>query len=309
MLRKMLRIREFEELADQLFAQKKVQGTTHLYVGEEAVAVGACAAIGPTDLITSTHRGHGHCIAKGADLRKMMAELLGKATGYCKGKGGSLHIADVPSGNLGANGIVGGGIALAVGAALSSHMRRSGQVVLCFFGDGAANQGVFHESLNLAAIWKLPVVFICENNAYAMSTPVAKAFCVNDIAVRAVSYGMPGETVDGNDVIAVFKAVSRAVERARGGGGPSLVECKTYRWKGHSKGDARKYRTREEEQQWRERCPIKRFLDVLTACGIVTEQQAAAEREKARRELEDALDFAHESPFPDPSEVATDVYC
>ncbi|MCJ7668103.1 MAG: thiamine pyrophosphate-dependent dehydrogenase E1 component subunit alpha, partial [Anaerolineae bacterium] len=236
-------IRAFEEKADELYALGKVHGTMHLSIGQEAMAVGAIAALRPEDYILSTHRGHGHCIAKGADIKLMMAEFMGKETGYCRGRGGSMHIADMEGGNLGANGVVGGGIGMAVGAGLSIKMRGTGQVILCFFGDGAANRGIFHEALNMAAIWTLPVVYLCENNQYGMSMSVKRAFPIEDIADRAAAYNMPGLVVDGNDVLAVYEATLEAVERARGGGGPSLIEGKTYRWKGHSKSDQERYRT------------------------------------------------------------------
>lgn len=256
MYQKMVEIRKFDLKVDELFKKNMIWGTCHLYVGEEATAVGTCAALESGDYITSTHRGHGHCIAKGADIKRMMAELLGKETGYCKGRGGSMHIVDVSTGNLGANGIVGAGIPIATGAALASKRRNDGKVTVCFFGDGAVNVGPFHESLNMASIWKLPVVYVCENNQYAMSTSVQKATAVRDIAVRGQSYDMPGVVVDGNDVIAVFETVSEAVNRARRGEGPTLVESKTYRFFGHSKSDPRVYRSREEEQMWMAKDPI-----------------------------------------------------
>ncbi|HUT21402.1 MAG TPA: thiamine pyrophosphate-dependent dehydrogenase E1 component subunit alpha, partial [Anaerolineae bacterium] len=242
----MYTIRAFEEMAEQLYTLGKVHGTMHLSIGMEASAVGAIAALRPDDLILSTHRGHGHCIAKGADLERMMAEFMGKETGYCRGRGGSMHIADVEGGNLGANGVVGGGLATAMGVGLGLKMQGSDRICLCFFGDGAANLGPFHESLNMAAIWSLPVVFVCENNQYAMSFSVKRAFAIDRISDRAAAYGMPGTTVDGNDLLAVREAVSEAVQRARGGGGPSLIENVTYRWRGHSKSDANRYRTQEE---------------------------------------------------------------
>jgi len=308
MLLKMHQIRCFEEKVDEFFARALIHGTTHLYIGEEAVAVGACAILERGDLLTSTHRGHGHCIAHGADLNRMMAELLGKYTGYCKGKGGSMHIADVQAGNLGANGVVGGGIPLAVGAALSLHMRRTDRIVLCFFGDGAANQGVFHESVNLAAIWSLPVVFICENNQYGMSFSVKKAVKARNIAARAAGYGIPGRVVDGNDVLAVADAVRQAAARARDGQGPTLLECQTYRWKGHSKSDANLYRTQDEIDEWKERCPIRRFTERLTRMGVLSADEARALADRARADIEAAVQFAQSSPDPPLEEVTTDVY-
>jgi pyruvate dehydrogenase E1 component alpha subunit len=301
-------IRAFEEKADQLFALGKVHGTMHLSIGMEATAVGAIAALRPDDYITSTHRGHGHCIAKGGDVRLMMAEFLGKETGYCRGRGGSMHIADVESGNLGATGVVGGGIPTAVGAALSVQLRKTGQVVLCFFGDGAANMGIFHESLNLAAIWKLPVVFVCENNQYAMSMPVARAFPIENIADRAAAYAMPGKVVDGNDVLAVYAAVAEAVDRARAGAGPSLIECKTYRWKGHSKSDQERYRTREEVAAWKKKDPIARFEAYLLQEGLLNEEQRQAIAKEAQERIEEAVAFAESSPEPRVEEISEGVY-
>ncbi len=287
-------IRRFEESAEELYMAGKIWGTFHLYVGEEAVAVGACYALHSDDYITSTHRGHGHCLAKGADVKRMMAELMGKKTGYCLGLGGSMHIADVERGNLGATGIVGSGIPIAVGAALGCKMQKNNRVVLCFFGDGAVNTGAFHEAVNLAAVLKLPVVFLCENNFYAMSFSVKKAFNIQDIAERASGYGMPGIVVDGMDVIAVYEAVHQAAERARNHGGPTLIEAKTYRFKGHSKSDKNVYRTKEEIKQWMERCPIKRFEAHLLAEGVEAETLEVL-KEKAEREIQEAVQFGMES--------------
>ena len=308
MLRKMYEIRYFEQKADELFALGKVHGTMHLSIGEEAVAVGAISAIRPDDYILSTHRGHGHCIAKGADIKLMMAEFLGKETGYCRGRGGSMHIADVERGNLGATGVVGGGIPIAMGVGLSIKMRGTDQVVLGFFGDGAANLGAFHESLNMAAIWDLPVVYICENNQYAMSMSVKRAFRIENIADRAAAYGMPGVVVDGNDVLAVYQAVAEAVRRARSGQGPTLIEAKTYRWKGHSKSDQERYRTREEVEAWKERCPIKRFRAKLIAEGVIREEEAERIEMEAKRTIEEALEFAEASPEPSVEEIMEGVY-
>jgi len=304
----MHRIRAFEKKVDEFFQRAMIHGTTHLYIGEEAVAAGACACLEKGDLFASTHRGHGHCIAGGADLNRMMAELLGKATGYCKGKGGSMHIADVRAGNLGANGVVGGGIPVATGAALTLKMRRTDRVCLCFFGDGASNQGCFHESLNLAAIWDLPIVYICENNQYGMSFSVKKSVRAANIAARAAAYGMPGEAVDGNDVFAVADAVEGAMQRARRGAGPTLLECVTYRWMGHSKSDANLYRTREEIEAWKRRCPIARLRNSLIAEGLLDEAEAAAIERRAYADIEAAVAFARSSPEPSPDEVATDVF-
>jgi pyruvate dehydrogenase E1 component alpha subunit len=301
-------IRYFDEKVDQFFAKGKIHGTTHLCVGQEASAAGSIAVLQSKDKIISTHRGHGHCIAKEGDVNKMMAELFGRETGYCKGKGGSMHIADVEKGNLGANGIVGGGIPLAVGAALTSKMKKQGYVVLCFFGDGATNEGSFHEALNMAAIWDLPVVFICENNQYGMSGPVKEMTKIDNIADRAIAYGMPGEVVDGNDMIEIMSTVDKAVENARQGKGPALIEMKTYRWKGHSKSDAKKYRTREEETEWRKKDGIKRFKDVLIEAGVLTEEEAKRLQDEAKHEIEDAVEFAENSPEPSIDTLLEDVY-
>lgn len=301
-------IRFFEEKVDEFFAKGMIHGTTHLSVGQEASAVGSIAVLEDKDKITSTHRGHGHCIAKGATVNGMMAELFGRTTGYCKGKGGSMHIADVDKGNLGANGIVGGGFAIASGAALTSQMKKAGYVVLCFFGDGASNEGSFHEAINLASIWKLPVVFICENNQYGMSGPVREMINIEDIAARAASYGIPGKVVDGNDVFDVMNGVSEAVERARNGEGPSIVEAKTYRSKGHSKSDAKKYRTREEEKEWLLRDPIKLMAEVLIEEGIFSQQDADEIKADAKKEIEESVEFAKNSPEPTLDALMEDIY-
>jgi 2-oxoisovalerate dehydrogenase E1 component len=319
LLRQMAEIRAFEEKVYDLLGRNVIKGASHLYAGEEAVAVGALAAIGPHDIITSTHRGHGHCHAHGdkhaatpeakqEHLNRMMAELCGRATGYCKGRGGSMHIADVANGNLGATGIVGGNIPVATGAALSAAYRKSGQVVLCFFGDGAVQTGNFHESLNMASLWKLPVVYIVENNLYGMSVPFAKASSVPNVADRAPAYAMPAEVVDGMDVLAVHQAVRRAAERARRGEGPTLIECKTYRWFGHSRSDPRVYRTKEEEKEWRERDPIQRLARRLVEASVATQEEVDAVLAHAQEAIERATEFALSSPMPDPSEVANDVY-
>jgi pyruvate dehydrogenase E1 component alpha subunit len=308
LLRQMYTIRAFEEMAEQLYALGKVHGTMHLSIGMEASAVGAIAALRPDDYILSTHRGHGHCIAKGADLERMMAEFMGKETGYCRGRGGSMHIADVQGGNLGANGVVGGGLATAMGVGLGLKMQGSDRICLCFFGDGAANLGPFHESLNMAAIWSLPVVYICENNQYAMSFSVKRAFAIDRISDRAAAYGMPGTTVDGNDLLAVREAVSEAVQRARGGGGPSLIENVTYRWRGHSKSDANRYRTQEEIEAWKRKCPIARFRERLIARGELTETEANEIERLARADIDAAVAFAEASPEPDTSTIEEGVY-
>lgn len=308
MLATMLLIRAFEEKAEELYGLGRVHGTMHLSIGQEAVAVGVCEALRPDDYILSTHRGHGHCLAKGADVRRMMAEFLGKETGYCRGRGGSMHIADVEGGNLGANGIVGGGLPIATGVGLSIQVRGSGQVCVAFFGDGAANEGAFHESVNLASIWDLPVVFVCENNQYAMSMPVRQSMRVERVSDRACAYGIPGRTVDGMDVLAVFEAASEAVERARAGGGPTLLECVTYRYRGHSKSDRQRYRTREEVARWRAQDPIERLRRLLEEQGLVQPGEFDALAAAARDQVEEAVRFAEASPEPDPSTLLEDVY-
>lgn len=308
MLYQMYLIRTFEETAQQLYFAGKIHGTMHLYVGEEAVAVGAMAALRADDLITSTHRGHGHAIAKGQDINEMMAELLGKETGVCHGRGGSMHMADLSLGSLGANGVVGGGLPLAVGAGLSLKLHKADQVVICFFGDGASNIANFHESLNMAAIWELPVIFLCENNQYAMSMPVSSALSVPQVSDRAVAYGMPGETIDGMDVAAVYKGVREAVAQARNGGGPTLLEAVTYRYLGHSKSDKQVYRTKEELQQWRERDPINHFRNWLVERSYLSEEEADAVSERAERAVTEAIDLAEAAPDPNVSELTRDVY-
>jgi len=308
MLSTMHKIRLFEETVDDLFARGLVHGTMHLSIGQEASAVGSVFALRAEDYILSTHRGHGHCIAKGADINLMMAEFLGKETGYCRGRGGSMHIADMQGRNLGANGVVGGGIPLAVGVGLSLHMRATGEVVMCFFGDGAANQGAFHEALNMTAIWRLPVVYVCENNQYGMSMSTQRAFNIDRVSQRADSYGMAGVTVDGNDIVAVYDAASEAVGRARSGGGPTLVECMTYRWKGHSKSDQELYRTKEEIEAWKRKDPIKMFRELLVSEGTLDEEEFASIEEEASRTIAAALEFAKSSPEPDADTILEGVY-
>lgn len=302
-------IRYFDEKVDEFFARGMIHGTTHLAVGQEATAAGACFVLEEKDKITSTHRGHGHCIAKGADVNRMMAELFAKETGYCRGKGGSMHIADVDKGNLGANGIVGGGIPIAVGAALTSKMKNLGFVVLCFFGDGASNEGSFHEAINLASIWQLPVVFFCENNQYGMSGPIKEMVNIEHIAERSASYGIPGKIIEGNDLFSVIETTKEAVDRARRGEGPTLIEAKTYRWKGHSKSDAKKYRTKDEEMEWRtNKDPIKFCAEVLIKEEIVEEKELKALQEKAKREIEQSVVYAEKSPEPSIETLEEDVY-
>ena len=308
MLHKMYTIRAFEEMAEKLYALGKIHGTMHLSIGMEASAVGAIEALRPDDLILSTHRGHGHCIAKGADLARMMAEFMGKETGYCRGRGGSMHIADIECGNLGANGVVAGGIPLAVGVGLSLKMQKLDQIILCFFGDGAANAGPFHEALNMAAIWSLPVVFVCENNQYAMSFAFKRAFAIDRISDRASSYGMPGKTVDGNDVLQVYNAVNQAVKHARKGLGPSLIENVTYRWRGHSKSDANRYRTKEEIEVWKEKCPIICFKSKLLEEKILTEKDLEQIEKDAYTSIDTAVEFAEKCPEPNLETIEEGVY-
>ena len=308
LLATMLRIRRFEERTEELYRAGELPGFVHLSIGQEACAAGACAALRRDDYITSTHRGHGHCIAKGADTRKMMAELYAKATGVCKGKGGSMHIADFSVGMLGANGVVGGGANLAVGAAIAARLRGSDQVALCFFGDGAANRGPVHEASNLAAIWKLPVIFFCENNGYASTTPATYALSVENVADRAAGYGMPGVVVDGNDALAVYDATREAVDRARAGCGPSLIEARTYRLKGHYVGDPEKYRPRDEIAAAAERDPIARLERRLLEAGAPTRAEIAGLRRAAEGEIEAAIEYGRSSPLPEPEAALDDLY-
>ena len=307
-LRQMYLIRLFEEQAEKLYIRGLIHGTMHLSIGQEASAVGACAALHPDDYILSTHRGHGHCIAKGARIERMMAEFMGKETGYCRGRGGSMHIADVEGGNLGANGIVAGGIPIATGVGLSLKMRRDPRICLTFFGDGAANEGAFHEALNMAAIWNLPVVFFCENNTYAMSMHVARALPIANIADRAAAYGFPGITVDGNDFLAVYAAAAEAVARARSGGGPTLIEAKTYRWRGHSKSDRNLYRSQQEIEEWKGRDPIPRLQNRLLELELTDQNEIAAIQAESQATIAAAVEFARSSPDPDPTGMEDEVY-
>ncbi|MFC2029655.1 pyruvate dehydrogenase complex E1 component subunit beta [Chloroflexota bacterium] len=319
LLRQMWEIRLFEDRVYDLLGRNIIKGASHLYAGQEAVAVGAISVLRDDDLITSTHRGHGHCHARGASIakteeakrehyNKMMAELCGRETGYCKGRGGSMHIADVERGNLGATGIVGGNIPVATGAGLAQQLLGTDRVVLCFFGDGASSTGNFHESLNMAGLWKLPVVYVVENNLYGMSVPISNAAAKLDIADRACAYDMPGEVVNGMDVLAVREAVGRAVERARRDEGPSLVECQTYRWYGHSRSDPRAYRTKEEEAAWKARDPIPNYASWLVENGVCSEQDTDALEEQAEDAIEVATDFAIESAFPAAEDLEEFVY-
>lgn len=307
MYTKMNHIRAFEEKVAYFFSRGQVHGTTHLYVGEEATAVGATANLDPEDLMTSTHRGHGHTIGKGVDLNRMMAELLGKKSGYCGGKGGSMHIADLTRGNLGANGIVGGGIPIATGAGITVKRRNEDRVVACFFGDGALNEGAFHESVNLASVWKLPVIYICENNQYAMSLSRNRAFNISDLAVRAKAYGIPGKTVDGNDVFAVYDAVAEAKEHVKNDG-PYLLICETYRYMGHSKSDANRYRTKQEIEEWRKHDPISRLRKAILERGALNEGELDEIERQCKQDIEDAVDFANRSEEPSIDGILDDVY-
>jgi TPP-dependent pyruvate/acetoin dehydrogenase alpha subunit len=308
MLKVMVRIRAFEMKLAELVKNLVIKGTMHPYVGEEAIAAGVCAALRPDDYISSTHRGHGHALAKGADMNRMMAELLGRHTGYCKGKGGSMHIADLTLGMLGCNGIVGGGMGITAGAALSAKLRGTKQVSVGFFGDGGANAGITHESMNLAASWQLPAIFVCENNQYALSMPHAKAVAMPDIAARGAGYGMPGEVVDGNDVLAVWTATRKAAERARQGKGPTLLECKTYRWLQHSLRVKGPDRPAEEEAAWKARCPIAHLRKQLGQEDLLDDAGFAAIEASVAKEVEEAVAFALASPEPPLEEMELDVY-
>lgn len=305
---RMIRIREFESKALTLFAEGKIPGFVHLYLGEEAIATGVCECLRDDDYIVSTHRGHGHIVAKGGNLNYMFAELFGKSTGYCKGKGGSMHIADRDRGILGANGIVGAGQDIAVGAGLSAYYRGTDQVCVCFFGDGSTNQGTFHESLNLAAIWKLPIIFVCENNNYGISMSQARHQAIKDIAERASGYGIPGFVVDGNDVMAVNEAATKAIARARKGEGATLLECKTYRWRGHFEGDPAKYKPAEEQAAWLKKDPVPRFKQYLLDNKIAADKELTAVEQQVKDEIAAAIKFAEESPDPALETVVHDIY-
>jgi|SRR5579871_3166394 len=305
----MLVIRRFEERCNALFLQGKIPSTLHLYIGQEAVAVGVCAALRPDDYVLGTHRPHGHALAKGVTPRAIMAELFAKSTGCCKAKGGSMHIGGMEVGMFPAIAIVGANAPIAAGAALSAKMRGSGQVVACFFGEGGANEGAVHEAMNMAAIWRLPVLFVCENNLYGASTPVTQIVAVENIADRASAYGMPGVIVDGNDVLAVERVTARAVERARRGEGPTLIECKTYRLCGHSRSDACGYRTREEEAEWRAKDPLLRLANYLTLETSTVPMETLEQIENdVTAYIEDAVAFAEESPSPAPEDALLHVF-
>lgn len=303
-LRSMLLIRRFEEKLDDLFSSGVIKGTSHLYAGQEAVATGVCAVLRPDDMMTSTHRGHGHFLAKGGSANALMAELWGKEDGPSKGRGGSQHVADYSIGFLGSNGITSGGLPIATGAALSAKMKKTGQVVVAFFGEGGANQGTFHEAINMAAVWKLPVLFICENNHYAMSTRYDEIFATPTIAARASGYGIPGEVVDGTDFFAVQEAVTRAAEHARAGNGPSLLEMRVYRYYGHSKSDKCEYRTREEEAEWRAKDCIGKLQ---THIGLSNDEYRTI-LEEVDAEVEEAVEFARQSPEPHIEDLESAIY-
>jgi pyruvate dehydrogenase E1 component alpha subunit len=307
-LRLMLTIRYFDERALALYRAGEMRGTTHPYIGMEAVGVGVMLALRPDDYVTSTHRGHGHTIAKGGDIRKMMAELLGRATGYSGGKGGSMHIADFEKHMLGANGIVGGGMGLATGAALTAKLQKTGSVAICFFGDGALEQGILHETTNLAAIWKLPVVYVCENNQYAMSARSDWSVAGGDPARRAAGYGIPGVTVDGMDLFAVNAAAGELVERARRGDGPAYLVCTTYRYHGHHAGDPLNYREKEEVERWRQQDPIERVKRAAVERGVLTEADIADLERRVETQIDEAVEFAKNSPEPTPDQLMTDIY-
>ena len=307
-LSRMHQIRKFEEAAEASYMRGLIHGTMHLSIGQEASAVGATLELRRDDYILSTHRGHGHCIAKGADPARMFAEFFGKENGYCRGRGGSIHIADIEGGNLGANGIVAGGLPIAVGVGMSIKAQKKDRICMVFFGDGAANEGAFHESLNMASIWRLPIVFVCENNKYGMSMDIARAMAVPNVADRASAYAMPGIAVDGNDLPAVVAASAPAIDLARRGGGPTLVECKTYRLRGHSKSDRNLYRTKEEIEAWRDKDAIRRLERELVAHGRFDEDQLLAIEKAAQETIDDALEFAKASPDPNPTELTRDVY-
>jgi TPP-dependent pyruvate/acetoin dehydrogenase alpha subunit len=311
MYRMMVTIRRFEESLRDLFFQGQIPGFVHVSIGEEAVPTGVCAALTDKDYITTTHRGHGHMLAKGGKPKLMMAEMFGRRTGYCKGKGGSMHIVSYDLGILGANGIVGGGIPIATGAALASSFRGNDAVAVAFFGDGASNEGTFHESANLAGLWKLPVIFVCQNNGYAEFTPTSESTAVKDIAIRAQGYNMPGVIVDGNDVLAVYEVVKTAVARAKRGEGPTLIEAKTYRWEGHVVGEQAfvgEYRPAEEIEAAKQRCAIVLFAKELLATGFIEQAELDRIAAEVQREIDEAIAFAQSSPFPEPQEALDDVF-
>lgn len=306
---KMHDIRNFEDSLHSLFAKGEIPGFVHLYAGEEAIAVGTCAHLTDEDQITSTHRGHGHCIAKGCELNGMMAEIFGRSTGLCKGKGGSMHIADIDKGMLGANGIVGGGFPLAIGAAFRNQYLKTKNVTICFFGDGAANEGTFHESLNMASIWKLPVVFVCENNMFAESTPQTYSSASKTIAERSAAYNMPGKLIDGKDVVAVYDELGQAIERARDGKGPSLIECKTYRNYGHFEGEEQKYKAKEgKEKTFADLDCIEVFKKYVTDEKLLSEKLISEIEQQSQQRVADSIVYAKQSPIPNPESLFEDVF-
>jgi len=307
-LLQMYQIRAFEEQAEKSYMAGKIHGTMHLSIGQEASAVGSVNMLEPDDYILSTHRGHGHCIAKGADLNLMMAEFYGKANGYCRGRGGSMHIADIACGNLGANGVVGGGIPMAVGVGIGLKNQNEGKILLSFFGDGAASTGAFHESMILSGTFQVPVVYLCENNQYAMSYPANNWTNSQKLASFAAGYGMPGKSVDGNDIVAVSEAVKEAVDHTRAGNGPALVVCDTYRWRGHSKSDRNRYRTPEEIEEWKEKDPIERFIGVVMKEKILSKKEVEDIKTQAYADIESARQFAEASPDPEVSTLEEGVY-
>jgi acetoin:2,6-dichlorophenolindophenol oxidoreductase subunit alpha len=304
----MFKIRRFEEKASDLFADSLIPGFVHLYLGQEAVAAGVCSLLTPKDFITSTHRGHGHVISKGADVKLMMAELFGKKDGYCKGKGGSMHIADIDKGILGANGIVGGGQPIATGAALACKKKKTGGVAICFFGDGATNRGTFHESINLAALWALPVIYVIENNYFGEFCPIEESCSVQKLSTRAAAYGIPGITVDGNDVLAVRETAAKLIERARKGEGPSILECLTWRHHGHFEGDPGDYKPAEQQEEWLAKDPLPRFRSYLADNQKIALKEIEGIEEKVNMMIADAVEFATNSPDPELSSLLEDVY-
>ena len=312
MMRRMMTIRRFEETVMGLVQGAELVGMAHCYIGEEAVAVGACAALRDDDYITGNHRSHGHPIAKGGDVRKAMAELLGKSTGYCKGKGGSMHLADFSIGILGESGIVGSALPVAVGAALGSKMQGNDRVVVSFFGDGASNQGACHEAMNLASIWNLPVIFLCENNQYAVTTHFTDTVAVENISDRAQAYNMPGVLVDGQDIMAMYEVTKEAVQRGRSGLGPTLIEARTYRYQEHSEALNRilreEYRSEEELQEWKQRDPIDLFKALLIEQNISSEEEINELQDNVAETVNDALEFARESPYPNEEDLLEDMY-
>lgn len=304
----MVRTRNFELMAEKLFLEGELPGFIHLYIGEEAIATGVIANLKKDDFITSTHRGHGHMIAKGADINRMMAELYGRTTGYCKGKGGSMHIADFSIGVLGANGVVGGGLPIAVGAGLGIKIKKTNQVVVSFFGDGASNTGAFHESLNFASVYKLPVIFVVENNQFASTVRTKDTTSVENLSDRAVSYGIPGISIDGNDVITVYETAREIIKRAREGGGPSLLEAKTYRIKGHFVGDPELYRDKKEVEKFRLNGPIQKFEKKLVELKTLNDIEKKEIWEDSKKEIKEAVKFAKESPIPNGEDALTDLF-